>query len=175
MKDLILGNHLLFAREGDTIDSITVSSTAKPDNDPTNNWLKLPTVEAFEPRSERTFVDRRAPSPGRYQTRRRIPISQRLTLNFSLQEWTEMTFAEMLLGGTRPAMGIFEPNGTGESVRGWWQIQSFDQLNTPILVMDVWGEATIETYRFGENLDPYALVLEVLYSPLNVGEILNME
>jgi len=174
MKDLILGSHLLFAREGATIDAITVSATSKPDADPESNYTRLGTVEQMEPRFTQTFIDRRAPSPGRYRLRKRIPTNQLLVLNFSLQEWDEMALAEMLLGGGTPVAGVFVPGSRTEPVRGWWKIQAYDQVDTEILVMDVWAEGTIESYQFGEKLDAYALVLTVLQSDLNVGEVGNL-
>jgi hypothetical protein len=93
MKDLILGSHLLFAREGETIDGNVVSPTYKPDTDPEANYTRFPTVEAWEPKIARNMVTRRAPSPGQYQTRKKIQISSTITHAFSLQEFTETTLA----------------------------------------------------------------------------------
>lgn len=174
MKDLILGNHLLFASEGDLIDGVTVAFDAKPDTNPSTNYITLPTVENWEPKVSRTFVERRAPSPGQYQTRRKIPLRTTVTHAFSLQEFTEMTLAELLLGGNKPVAGVFVPGERAELLRGWWIIQGYDQQNDLTVALNIWGEANIESYKFGENLNPYALVVEQLYSPLNAGEISNL-
>jgi hypothetical protein len=176
MKDLILGSHLLFAREGETIDSVLVSATARPDTDPTTNYIKFPTVEDWEPKFTQQFATRRSPSPGRYQTRKKIPLSSTMTHAFSLQEFTKTTLAELVLGGGVPnsSTGIFVPGSRADSLRGWWIIQAYDQNQSPIIVLNIWGEATIEGYKFGERLDPYALVIEQLYSPLTTGTITNL-
>jgi hypothetical protein len=174
MKDLILGSHLLFAREGATIDAITVSATAKPDTDPESNYTRFPTIQDWEPRFTRNTVKRRAPSPGKYQTRKNIQLGSTLIHNFSLQEFTETTFAELVLGGTTPAAGVFVPGESTDYLRGWWIVQSYDQNDDAIVTLNIWGEASIGQYKFGESLDPYALVIEQLYSPLTTGEIENL-
>lgn len=174
MKDLILGNHLLFAREGDVIDTVTVSSSAKPDTVPEENYLIMPTVEDWEPKVNRNFVERRAPSPGQYQTRKKIPLRTTVTHAFSLQEFTEMTLAELLLGGNKPVAGVFVPGERSELLRGWWIVQAYDQENDLTVALNIWGEARIDSYKFGENLNPYALIIEQLYSPLTAGEISNL-
>jgi len=169
MKDLILGCHLLFAREGATIDDFVVSPTYKPDTDPEANYTVLPTVQDWEPKVSRSFVERRAPSPGIYQTRKRIPISQKITHAFSLQEFSLMTFAELVLGGNAPAAGVFVPGERTDLVRGWWIVQGYDQEDNKIITLNIWGEASVEGYKFGERLDPYAVMIEQLYSTLNTG------
>lgn len=174
MKDLILGNHLLFAREGDTIDGSVVSASYKPDTTPEENYIKLPTVEAWEPKINRTFVTRREPSPGIYRTRKKIPVSQTITHAFSLQEWSEMTFAEMLLGGNKPVSGVFVTGERTDLVRGWWIVQGYDQANDKIITLNIWGEANIESYKFGEKLDPYAMIIEELYSAFNTSKVENL-
>lgn len=174
MKDLILGCHLLFAREGDTIDTLVVSSTVKPDTTPPENYTTFPTVEDWEPKVNRQFVERRAPSPGQYQTRKKIPLRTTTTHAFSLQEFTQTTLAELLLGGNKPVAGVFIPGERSELLRGWWIVQGYDQANDQIVALNIWGEARIDNYKFGERLDPYAVIIEQLYSPLNTGLISNL-
>lgn len=174
LKDLILGSHLFFAREGDLIDAVTVAVDAKPDAVPEANWQKFGTIEQFEPQNSQTFIERRAPSPGRYRTRKKIPIAQKLMLNFSIQEWDQITLAELLFNANKPMAGVFVPNSRVDGVRGWFKIQCYDQNDQTIVVMDVWGECTISSYQFKEGLDPYTLKVEVLQSDLNQGSITNL-
>lgn len=176
MKDLIIGSHLSFAREGELIDSITVAVDAKPDNDPAENYTKLGCVEQYEPQTSRDIIERRCPKAGggRYRTRKRIPVNQRMTLNFSMQEWDEMTLVELLHNADKPNAGAFVPNSRDEMVRGWLHIQNYDQNDNLILDQYVWVELTIESYQFGEQLEPYALVAEVLESDLNSGDVTNL-
>ena len=97
-----------------------------------------------------------------------------MTHAFSLQQFTAMTFAELLLGGNKPVAGVFVPGERSDLVRGWLIVQGYDQANLAIVTLNIWGEATIESYKFGERLDPYAVMIEQLYSPLNTGEIQNL-
>jgi hypothetical protein len=174
MKDLILGNHLLFARAGETIDSVLVGPEAKPDTTPSSNYITLPTVEDWEPKIDRQIIKRRAPSPGKYQDRVSITLNQTMEHAFSLQEWSEMTFAELLLGGNKPVSGVFVPGERTELVTGWWIVQGYDQNNDLIVALNVYGEARIDSYKFGEKLDPYALIITQLASSLTTGEITNL-
>lgn len=174
MKDLIIGSHLFFAREGDTIDGNVVSATSKPDTTPEENYTAFPTIEEWEPKIVRNTVTRRAPSPGQYQTRKKIQLSSTITHMFGLQEFTQTTLAELILGGNKPVSGVFVPGERSELLRGWWIIQGYDQANDKIVTLNIWGEATIESYKFGENLNPYALAIEQLYSAYNTGLIENL-
>jgi hypothetical protein len=173
VKDLILGNNLLFARTGDVIGGVTVGPEARPDTDP-GNYTKFPTVEDWEPKISREIIKRRAPSPGKYQDRASILLNQTIEHAFSLQEWTELTFAELLLGGNKPVAGVFTPGERTELVTGWWLVQGYDQTNQPIVVLNVYGEARIDSYKFAEKLDPYALVITQLYSSITAGEVSNL-
>lgn len=174
MKDLILGNHLLFARAGDVIDGVTVGPEARPDTTPETNYTKLPTVENWEPRRTAQRVIRRAPNPGRYEDRKTLLLNKQMEHAFSLQEWSELTFAEMLLGGNKPVAGVFVPNERDEEVTGWFIVQSYDQDDNLIAALNIYGEARVEPYRFGERLDPYALVIRQLKSSLTTGEVTNL-
>lgn len=175
MKDLILGSHLFFAREGDVIDSVTVAHDAKPDVDPETNFTKLGCIEMFEPTKEGfTEIVRRCPSPGRYADRKILQTGGTLVFNFSVQQWDEMTLAEMLFNADKPQGGVFVPNSRREDVRGWFKIQAYDQNDQMIVAMDIWGSAKIDSYQFNEGADPYALQIRMLHSELNEGAITNL-
>jgi hypothetical protein len=174
MKDLILGNHLLFARTGDVIDGVTVGPEAKPDTDPSSNFTVFPTVEDWSPKITRNIVKRRAPSPGRYVDRKSILLNSQMEHAFSLQEFTETTLAELLLGGNKPVAGVFVPNERTELLTGWWIVQAYDQNDDLIAALNIYGEARIDSYKFGEKLDPYALIITQLNSTLTTGEVTNL-
>lgn len=174
MKDLIIGSHLLFARAGEVIDGVTVAQEAKPDTTPSSNYTAFPTVSDWEPRFEMETVKRRAPSPGKYQDRANIMLSSTIEYAFSLQQFTMTTLAELILGGEEPSSGVFVPGARSELLKGWWIVQSYDQNNDLISALNIWAEARVEPYKFGENLDDYALILTQLYSSLNTGEITNL-
>ena len=174
LKDLLIGSHVGFAREGETIDGGVVSKNVRPDNDPTTNYTSLGCVEQYEPSFNQEFISRRCPveGGGRYRTRVRIPISQELIHNLALQEWDEFTFAELLLGGSKPdAQGDFSPGARTDTVRGWFRLANLDQKDQLINEMYIWGEAEIASYQFGESIEPYTLQITQLGNPLNTGSV----
>lgn len=174
MKDLILGSNGWIARAGSVIDGITVGPEAKPDTSPETNWTKLPSIERFEPNRTVQRVKRMSPNPGVYKTRKVINTGAELTLNFGLQEFTPMMLAELLLGGTQPVAGVFEPNGRGIDLEAWLKLQAYDQDNIRIITLDVYVALSIASYQFQNGIEPYTLVAEVLYSSLNSGLIENL-
>lgn len=179
LKDLILGGHLFCAREGETIDSVVMSATVKPDTTPESNWTTSHTigcVSAFEMRPTVETQELRCPSPGKYKTRQKRVISSSLEMAFQIQEFGKLEFELLMNSDVKiPSGGAFIPDGLTDLVRGWWKFQSYDSDDTNILNFDVWAEARIEPYQFGEQLDTHALILTVLDSTLNTGEVNNLD
>ena len=130
MKDVILGQHLLFARTGDSIDGITVGAESKPDGDPEANYTRVASCEGWQPRRTGTRVTRRAPDPGAYVDRASFLLNKQMEYAFNLQEWSDLTLAECLLGGEKPVGGVFVPNASNEDVTGWWLMRGYDQVMT---------------------------------------------
>ncbi|MCW1887717.1 hypothetical protein OKA04_23470 [Luteolibacter flavescens] len=174
MKDIIAGYHIFLAREGAVIDGVTVADDAKPDTSPESNYTRVAHCESFEPRRTGNRLVRRSPDPGRFQDRAVIITNQQIEYVLGLQEWSDMTLAEGLLGGSAPVAGVFVPNGATEDIRGWFLIQGYDHENNQILALNVWGEARVEPYTFGENLTAYRFIVRQLSSTLNTGEVSNL-
>jgi hypothetical protein len=174
MKDIIAGFHILLAREGATIDAVTVAVDAKPDTDPESNYTKVADCESCQVRRTGNRLVRRSPDPGRFQDRMVITTNQQIEYVFALQQWSEMTMAEGLFGGTEPSSGVFVPNGAEEDIRGWYLIQAYDHQNDIFLTMNIWGEGRVESYTFGENLTAYQFIVRQLSSTLTTGEVSNL-
>jgi hypothetical protein len=173
VKDLIIGSHLLFARSGKVIEGIPVGPEAMPDTSP-GNYTMFPTIENWAPKVNRNIVKRRAPSPGKYKDRKSIVVSTSVEHAFSLQEFTETTMAELVLGGEEPVAGVFVPGDASELLTGWWIVQAYDQSDDLIVALNVWGEARCDGYTFKEGLDPYAIIITQLASTLNTGAVTNL-
>lgn len=176
LKDVILGSHIWFAREGSTVNSLAVVSTTLPVFASTKaDWLQLGSVEQFEPRKTQTNVERRAPitNGGRYELRKKIPLQSKLLLAFGVQEFNMINF-EMLFGANEPSSGVFTPNSRRELITGWLHLDAYDQENDKIINLDAWCELDQEPFQFGENLNPHALVAEVLGNTLNSGIFTNI-
>ena len=173
MKDIIIGSNLLFCRAGTVIGGIPTGPEAMPDTSP-GNYIKFPSITDWAPKVTRNIVERRAPAPGRFQRRKSIILNTQVTHAFSLQEFTETTLAELVLGGEKPVAGVFVPGAATELLTGWWIVQGYDQTDQEIVALNVWAEASCEGYTFKEGLDPYAIVLTQLISTLNTGEVSNL-
>ncbi|MCU0797566.1 MAG: hypothetical protein MUF31_16725 [Akkermansiaceae bacterium] len=172
MKDLILGVHIWFARDGATIDGDVVDAATLHDFATTEDeWLQLPSVEAFEPRFNKQVVKRRSPvaGGGRFGVRKTIPISTELTYAFDVQEWSKLLF-ELLFGAASIASpsGEFKPGTMTEPVAGWLYLKGYGQEDELILDGPARVELTVEPHKFGENLNPHALLAEII-----VGNELN--
>lgn len=176
LKDIILGSHIWFAREGATVDSAAVVSTTLPVFASTKaDWLKLGCVEQFEPTVTRNSVKRRCPgaNAGKYGVRAEILLSSDLTLNFGLQEFNEINF-ELLFNSEEPSSGAFVPNAAGVLIEGWLHIDAYDQADDKIIDLDAWCSLKQDSYQFGENLNPHTLIAEVLNNSLNAGTFTNV-
>jgi len=178
LKDIILGSHLWFARDGATIDATTVDKDTLPVFSSTKaEWLALGSVEEFEPQHTKNMIKRRAPitDGGRYETRVKIPLESELMLAFSLQEFEQINF-EMLFGadGIDAGDGSFVPNSRRTQIIGWLHLDAYDQENDQIVELDAWCELDQQPFRFGENLNTHALTAEVLGNSLNSGILTNL-
>jgi len=178
LKDIILGSNIWFAREGTTVGGVVVSASALPVFSSTKaDWQKLGSVEHWDPKTANTYVDRRAApaGTGKYQTRARLLLSSKLSHAFSLQEFSALEF-ELLLNAASiaPSTGAYTPNSRGSALVGWLHLENYDQNNVKILDDDSWVQLDVQSYSFGEKLDPHTLMAEVLYNSLNAGHLTGM-
>ena len=175
LKDLIIGSHVSFARAGVDVGGVIPSRTVMPTSDA--DYTSLGCAEDYEPKVDKEYIERRCPKTGggKFRTRKKIPIKHSQVMAFSMQEWSKLTLVELLHNAETPnAAGEFVPNSRDEAVEGWLHVQNYDQNDDKILDMHVYVSLDVESYKFGENLDPYALMAEVLSSELNDGLATNL-
>jgi hypothetical protein len=178
MKDLILGANVWFARLGSTVNSAAVVPTVLPVFSTTKaDWTKLGSVEQWEPRREQNLVKRRAAPAGfgKYQTRKIFQLGSTLTHAFGLQEFRRLEF-ELLLNAAsvHVSTGAYVPNSRGTQMEGWMHVENYDQEDVKILEEDAWVSLSIDSFQFGENLNPHTVMAEVLFNSLNAGVITNL-
>lgn len=163
-----------FARLGVLVDAVTPSALVQPSAD--TSYTVLGCIEDFEITPSSDYIERRcAPAgTGKFRTRTKVPISQKLNYAFSMQQWTEMTLVELLQNSDPAASGVYTPNDRGAALEGWLRINAFDHNDVEILDTHILVQLDIGAYKFGENLDPYALTAELLYSSLNDGTATNL-
>ncbi len=178
MKDLIIGSNIWFARLGSTVGGSPVVSTTLPVFTSTKaDWQKLGSVEQWEPRREQNIVKRRAApeGKGKYQVRKVFQLGSTLMHAFGLQEFRRTEF-EILLNAAsvNSSTGVYVPNSRGEQIEGWLHMENYDQTDTVILVEDCWVSLSMDSFQFGENLNPHTLMAEVLVNSLNLGTLSNL-
>jgi hypothetical protein len=178
MKDLILGANIWFARVGSSVNSTTVSAASLPVFSSTKaDWLKLGSVEQWEPQREQNIVKRRAApeGKGKFQTRKIFQLGSTLMHAFGLQEFRLLEF-EMLLNAAsiNSSTGAYVPNSRGSQIEGWLHLENYDQDDNKIIEEDSWVSLSVQPFQFGENLNPHTLMAEVLNNSLNAGKVLNL-
>jgi hypothetical protein len=176
MKDIIIGSHAWFAREGSLVDGDAVVSTALPNFTTTKaDWTQLGAIEQWEPRMEQNKVIRRSPvaGGGKYEDRKEFILDSRLTHAFAIQQFGELEF-EILANADGLTAGAYVPNSRAEGIEGWLHRESYDQNGDLIDTSDTWVSLTMESFQFGENLNPHSLMARVLGNELNEGTIDNL-
>jgi hypothetical protein len=152
----------------------TASRTAKPGGaDPA--WLKTGTADwTFAPQN--TTIDWHAPSPGARQLYDKLATKRGLKLKGKWMEMSNLVY-RMLLGTAANfpltgAGGQYNPLEGDPVIRGWLQLQQYNQANALINTMDVFVAMTIPgDVEFGENYVDVNVEADVLFSTLNTGTL----
>jgi len=177
LRKLVLGSHLLFAREGTVIgvapDVNTVGKTFKPEVEaapPYNNWVSLGDIQDFQPKPKVEATDVMAPSPGAYRRTEEVVTGRSLDLSFSLMDTSELFFESLMLAGSAITAAYNPATGTGR-IRGWFKCQQYDQEDALANVFDVYGSGEFTTEKQGNKLIIATLNVKVLYSALQSGNL----
>ena len=108
-RSAIIGNHLHFIPEGETVDAITVAADAKPDKDPTTNWTdyKLGTIVSASAVNDVSSVTVRAPAEdvgggtpgGVYQAIDEFAVQQNLEWNCVMGQLNPTAYRAIWMSG----------------------------------------------------------------------------
>jgi|APGre2960657404_1045060.scaffolds.fasta_scaffold00544_5 hypothetical protein len=176
MKDIIIGSHAWFAREGSTVGASPVVSTALPVFASTEaDWTQLGSIEQWEPQIEQTKVTRRAPvtGGGKYEDRKEFILDSKLVHAFAIQQFGELEF-ELLSNADGVTAGAYVPNSRSEAIEGWLHREAYEQDGDLIDTSDTWVSLTMDSFQFAENLNPHTLMARVLGNVLNEGTLSNL-
>ena len=174
---LVIGAHAFFFRSGAafTVPEAGVASrTAKPGAaDP--KWINLG-VSDWKFRNTGETEDFDAPAPGRRVLWDKITTKAGLKLSGTLMELQNLTYQLLLSTSTLPdagtAGGQFNPLEGEPIVRGWLQLQQYDQHNVLLNTMDVLVAMTIPgDVDFGKGPVDVDVECDVLFSTLNTGNL----
>ena len=167
----IIGNHVWFALEGDTIDAVTVSSTVKPDNDPEANWTSLGKVRSYKPtieyEGEETLF---CATPGHYEPDDVRIGNKKLGADLVIEEVSEFLMSCALGADNDLTASVGATASVGQLLKGWFKFQLYKSDDDGrILSMDQWAAMKIgDVPAFDRNTPVVIPVrLEFLYSTLN--------
>lgn len=174
LRKMVIGSHLLFAREGTLINASPVSQIFKPEVEaqpPYANWTDLGEVYDFMPDHKETEEDIMAPSPGAYRRTDNVVTSTTLDLTFTLANMSELVFESIMQAAAAITANAYQPGmGTGK-LRGWVKCQQYGQDNALRNVFDVYVSGTFKGQKLDSKLIKPELTCKVLYSALASGNL----
>jgi|GEM_PF-5554410 hypothetical protein len=185
-RSAVLGNHIFFLKEGTLIDTVTVASDAKPDDDPTTNWTdyKLGCIQEVDFSNDASPISIRCPIDdvgggvpgGVYQASDEIPSQQNLEVGFTIGEinptvWQAMWLSDTI-GPTGPS-AAFVPLSASGFMKGWVRLDQYDHNNTHVSRAEFWASLRLNgSVSIGEDDALRApLVFKVFQNALNTGSL----
>lgn len=175
---LVVGTHAFFFREGVAFTvptNGTAGRAAKPGSADTG-WLDMG-VSDWTAAPQNKTVDFMAPAPGARVLSDKIVTAKGLKLKGKMMELTNVLWKLLLATGHTPlsdsgAGAQYNPLEGDPVIRGWLQLQQYDQYNTLLNTMDVYVALTVPgDVEFGENPVDVNVEADVLFSTLNTGTL----
>ncbi|MBI5692582.1 MAG: hypothetical protein HZC55_21075 [Verrucomicrobia bacterium] len=173
----VIGAHAFFFRDGAafTVPAAgTCGRAAKPGAaDPA--WLDLG-VSDWTLTPQNKTSDFMAPAPGARVLYDKITTAKGLKLKGKIMELQNLTW-QLLLGtlalpASPAAGGQYNPLEGDPVVRGWLQLQQYNQANTLINTTDYFVALTLPgDVEFGENPVDVNVEADLLFSTLNTGTL----
>ena len=138
-------------------------------------WIKCG-VSDWTFQNTGTTVDFFAPAPGARELYDKVVTKKGLKLKGKLMEMQNLVWQLLLSTAVLPASpaagGQYNPGEGDPVVRGWLQLQQFNQENVLINTMDVYVAMTIPgDVQFGENPVDVDVECDKLQSVLNTGNL----
>ena len=168
----IIGNFMHFLRAGDTVDSVVVSATGKPDITPSTNWPQLGVVKSVTPEFEEIENKWDEPQANGTYLRRSEPITVASYLDVELEGVVDIAL-EMMFGISKAASGVAQIPGNvnARHVEGWIKYQARQvtgAVGTDLVVSDQWVQASLKTApKFSAQRATCVMRFQLLPSNLN--------
>lgn len=154
-----------------------VDTTVDFDNPPNveAEWMSVGDIEDANFNPTRDEVEVFSPSPGHYVLSEKLTKFSRLTVEFTLQDMSELFF-EMLMSSRGPigsgsSGGPFIPYSATGVIRGWFRCAQFGQGDSQNNIFTAWGRATAQATRFGNDIAKGKVNFELLNNPQNSGTL----
>jgi hypothetical protein len=136
-------------------------------------WISVGDIEDANFNPTRDEVEVFSPSPGHYVMSEKLTKFSRLSVEFTLQDMSELFF-EMLMSARGPigsgsSGGPYSPYTATGVIRGWFRCAQFGQDDAQNNIFVAWGRATAQATRFGNDIAKGKISFELLANPLNSG------
>ena len=173
----IIGSHVWFFRQGDEYTKIPTngvcSRTEKPPATDTG-WINLGIIEDADISCEETETEIYAPVPGHIVLYDVKKTKAKITIKFTTSEISPFAI-EMLLKTANLSLSStqFNPLEGNVEKKGWLKLQSYDQTDTAVMVLDVFVSLKVTGAMkiAGGELAKLECEALVLHSPLNTGTL----
>jgi len=143
----------------------TINFTTKPVG---AAWISVGDIEDLNFAPNRTEEEVFSPAPGNYRLSAIFSKTTELKLDFTLQDMSEF-FLELLTTSVGPVVSDFIPYSDDGSITGWFRVTQFSQSDAQNSIMEVWGRATADATKFGNEHAKGKLSLRCMINPLNSG------
>lgn len=169
----IVAAHIYLAREGSTF-SLPAPGTVGRESKPGSTdaaWVDVGLVEDFEISREAEQKEIMAAVPGRRVRWDLREVGAKLDLKWTCQELTPLAM-ELVTGATplTSASTQFNPLEAGTK-KFWAKIQLYDETDTFVGALDVFGTLKVGTLAFGQDYAKPAMEFAVIHSTLATGTL----
>lgn len=174
-----LNAHIYFARGGDTVDGGVVSSTVKPDIDPTSNWVEFGIVPDFELPQPVEDIMIKGPVAGQIHTLDIVPNPNReFSPSFNVRG-VNLFAVESLFGVEKITVETPQiPMLKNSVMKAWLKYQIYNQASQLVMAFDLWGQVVANgpISGGGDSADAFDMPIKhnYIYSALNTVEFQNM-
>jgi hypothetical protein len=136
-------------------------------------WISMGDIEDANFNPTRDEAEVFSPSPGHYVLSEKLTKFSRLSVEFTLQDMSEVFF-EMLMSAKGPigsgsSGGPYSPYTATGVIRGWFRCAQFGQDDAQNNIFVAWGRATAQATRFGNDIAKGKVTFELLANALNSG------
>lgn len=173
----VIGTHAFFFPDGSafTVPGAGTSGRAAKPGAADPAWFDMG-VSDWTKSPQNKFSDFMAPAPGARTLYDKITTAKGLKLKGKVMEQSNLTWKLLLgLASAFPltgAGGQYNPLEGDPVIRGWLQLQQYNQLNALINTVDYFVALTVPgDVEFGENPVDVNVEADVLFSTLNTGTL----
>jgi hypothetical protein len=141
-------------------------------------WISMGDIEDANFNPTRDEVEVFSPFPGHYVLSEKLTKFSRLSVEFTLQDMSELFF-EMLMSAKGPigsgsSGGPYSPYTATGVIRGWFRCTQHGQDDAQNNIFTAWGRATAQATRFGNDIAKGKVTFELLANAKNTG-VLSLE